>query len=147
MLPIGMPSLLIGLLIGCWFVGIGNLNPLNYSWLLTGNDATSHQLSFEFFRSAPLIQWPLTSTPGLISGSGQVLASANGLFGFVPRSIETYVKDRNAQNESDLQTGKLDKKKIYVIIDQTTWANYRERLGTQATSLIIDGFTVIVSKP
>ena len=94
MRPIGVPSLLLGLLVGCCFVGVRNINPLNYSWLLSGNDATSHQLSFEFFRSAPLIQWPLTSTPGLISGSGQVLASANGLFGFPAKIIGQVIDQR-----------------------------------------------------
>jgi hypothetical protein len=90
----GIPSLGAGLLLGIAFVGIRNVNPLNISWLLSGNDATSHQLSFEFFRAAPLIQWPPTATPGLLSGSGQVLASANGLFGIPAKIIGLVVQER-----------------------------------------------------
>jgi hypothetical protein len=91
---VGIPSLGAGLLLGIAFVGFRNVNPLNISWLLGGNDATAHQLSFEFFRDAPLFQWPPTATPGLISGSGQVLASANGLFGIPAKVIGLVVEER-----------------------------------------------------
>lgn len=69
-----------GLFLGLLVVEPRNLNPFKVDWLLAGSDATAHQLSFEFFRRSPLIQWPITSTPTYIEGSGQVLASANALF-------------------------------------------------------------------
>jgi hypothetical protein len=75
-----------GVIVGVWFVGLHNFFPWNMDWLLQGGDSSAYQVSFEFFRQAPLFQWPMTATPTYIEGANTVLVSANGVFG-IPAKI------------------------------------------------------------
>ena len=85
-LPDGFGSASLGLFFGVWFIGIKNVFPWNLEWLNGKGDGSYDQLTFEFFRKSPLIQWPVTAMPNYVSGSGQVLGSGNGLFA-VPAKI------------------------------------------------------------
>ena len=76
-----------GVLVGIWFVGLHNFLPWNVDWLLQGGDRSAYQVSFEFFRQAPLFQWPVTATPTYIEGANTVLVSANGIFGIPAKLI------------------------------------------------------------
>ena len=75
----GVASAFIGCLVGLWFVGFKNVLPWNIDWLTNKSDGSFDQLSFEFFRASPLIQWPLTALPNYLVGASQVLGSGNGL--------------------------------------------------------------------
>ena len=75
----GVPSAIIGCLVGLWFVGVKNILPWNIDWLTNKSDGSFDQLSFEFFRETPLVQWPLTALPNYLVGASQVLGSGNGL--------------------------------------------------------------------
>jgi hypothetical protein len=76
-----------GVLVGIWFVGLHNFLPWNVEWLLQGGDRSAYQVSFEFFRQAPLFQWPVTATPTYIEGANTVLVSANGIFGIPAKLV------------------------------------------------------------
>jgi hypothetical protein len=76
-----------GVLVGIWFVGLHNFLPWNVDWLLQGGDRSAYQVSFEFFRQAPLFQWPVTATPTYIEGANTVLVSANGIFGIPAKLV------------------------------------------------------------
>jgi hypothetical protein len=51
---------LFGLIFGLWFLGPRNILPGTTGWLNRG-DLAAYQLTSEFFRDTPLIQWPLTA--------------------------------------------------------------------------------------
>ena len=85
-LPIGFMSATVGLVFGLWFIGFNNVFPWSLEWLNGKGDGSYDQLSFEFFRKSPLIQWPITAIPNYVAGSGQVLGSGNGLFA-IPAKI------------------------------------------------------------
>jgi len=85
-IPNGFVSATVGLVFGLWFIGIKNVFPWNLEWLNGKGDGSYDQLSFEFFRQSPLIQWPITAMPNYVAGSGQVLGSGNGLFA-IPAKI------------------------------------------------------------
>jgi len=51
---------LVGLIFGLWFLGPRNILPGTTAWLNRG-DLAAYQVTSEFFRSTPLIQWPLTA--------------------------------------------------------------------------------------
>jgi hypothetical protein len=54
---------LIGIVVGIYFVGIRNVNPLNSGWLLQNSDlGLAHQI-WVFFRNSPILQWPLVGIP------------------------------------------------------------------------------------
>jgi hypothetical protein len=72
-------SALFGLFFGWYFVGFSNLFPWNYSWLYSKGDGALTQLGFEFFRKAPLIQWPLTAVPDYVEGSSMILPTENAV--------------------------------------------------------------------
>jgi hypothetical protein len=86
-LPNGFNSAVLGCLFGLWFVGIRNVFPWNLDWLNGKGDGSYDQLTFEFFRKSPLIQWPVTAMPNYVSGSEQVLGSGNGLFAIPAKVI------------------------------------------------------------
>jgi len=52
----------VGLIFGLWFLGPRNILPGNTDWLHQGDLAAS-QITWEFFRQTPLVQWPLTAVP------------------------------------------------------------------------------------
>ena len=49
-------------LFGWWFVGWGNVRPGSMAWLDVG-DVGASQAAWEYFRAAPLLQWPITALP------------------------------------------------------------------------------------
>ena len=52
----------VAALFGAWFVGWGNVLPGSMAWLDVG-DVGASQAAWEYFRAAPLIQWPITALP------------------------------------------------------------------------------------
>ena len=72
-------SALFGGVFGCYFLGFSNLFPWNYSWLYSKGDGALTQLGFEFFRKAPLVQWPLTAVPDYVEGSSMILPTENAV--------------------------------------------------------------------
>lgn len=52
----------VAALFGAWFVGWRNVLPGSMAWLDTG-DVGASQAAWEYFRAAPLIQWPITALP------------------------------------------------------------------------------------
>lgn len=51
---------LFGLIFGLWFLGPKNILPGTTEWLNRG-DLAAYQVTAEFFRDTPLVQWPLTA--------------------------------------------------------------------------------------
>jgi hypothetical protein len=76
-----------GTLVGIWFVSLHNFLPWNVDWLTLGNDGSAFHISWEFYRKAPMLQWPITATPTYIEGANTVLASANGIVGIPAKLI------------------------------------------------------------
>jgi len=76
-----------GAIVGIWFVSPYNFLPWNVDWLTSGNDGSSFQISWEFFRQSPMLQWPITSTPKYVEGANTVLSSANGVFGIPAKAL------------------------------------------------------------
>ena len=72
-------SALIGAIFGWYFLGFSNLAPWNYSWLYSKGDGAQTQLGFEFFRKAPIFQWPLSAVPQYINGSNAILPTENAV--------------------------------------------------------------------
>jgi hypothetical protein len=70
---------LVGGLFGAYLVGLRNLAPCNYEWLYSKGDGALTQLGFEFFRKAPLLQWPLTAVPQYVAGSNMILPTENAV--------------------------------------------------------------------
>ena len=52
-----------------------------------GGDSSSFQISWEFFRKAPMLQWPITATPTYVEGTQSILASANGIVGIPAKLV------------------------------------------------------------
>ena len=67
-----------GLVFGLWFLGPRNIMPGSIDWLNRG-DLAAYQLSWEFFRQSPLIQWPLTAVPNYGVSFQTVLVNGNAL--------------------------------------------------------------------
>lgn len=67
-----------GLIFGLWFLGPRNILPGTTDWLNRG-DLSAYQLSWEFFRQAPLIQWPVTAIPNYGVSFHTVLVTGNAL--------------------------------------------------------------------
>ena len=69
--------------------GFHGLNPWETEWLLPfrngGIDSAVHYLGWEFFRQAPLLQWPLGLSPNLGQGSGGSISMTDSLplFAFI----------------------------------------------------------------
>ena len=70
---------LVGAFFGAYLVGLRNLAPWNYAWLYSKGDGALTQLGFEFFRNAPMIQWPLTAVPQYVEGSNMILPTENAV--------------------------------------------------------------------
>lgn len=68
----------VGLIFGSWFLGPRNILWGTTDWLNRG-DLAAYQLSWEFFRQTPLIQWPLTSVPNYGVSFQTVLVNGNAL--------------------------------------------------------------------
>jgi hypothetical protein len=75
--------LLIGVFFYWYFTRFAGLNPFEVNWLLpfwnTNIDAATNYLGWEYFRSAPLVQWPLGRTPNLGPGAGASIAMTDSV--------------------------------------------------------------------
>ena len=69
---------IIGLIFGLWFIGPRNILWGNIDWL-NRSDLAAYQLSWEFFRQTPLLQWPLTAVPNYGVSFQTVLVGGNAL--------------------------------------------------------------------
>ena len=73
----------IGLFFYWYFSRFHGLNPTHTDWLLpfwNGNiDSAAHYLGWEYFRSAPIFQWPLGKTPNLGPGPGSSIAMTDSI--------------------------------------------------------------------
>jgi hypothetical protein len=76
-----------GVLVGVWFVSLHNFLPWNVEWLQQGGDGSAFHVSWEFYRKAPMLQWPITATPTYIEGANTVLVSANGIVGITAKLV------------------------------------------------------------
>jgi len=84
-------SALFGGVFGCYFTGFSNLFPWNYSWLYSKGDGALTQLGFEFFRKAPLIQWPITAIPKYVAGSNMIIPTENAVLNIFAKIIGIFV--------------------------------------------------------
>ena len=64
---------------GSYLLSFSHLFPWNYSWLYSKGDGALTQLGFEFFRKAPLLQWPLSAVPQYVEGSNMILPTENAI--------------------------------------------------------------------
>ncbi len=67
-------------------------------------------------------------------------------FGYVPRPIQTFIRDEDLRVEKELLSGSLDRNTIYLISNEKDWTRYKELLGDKGRALILDGFFVIVGQ-
>ena len=84
-------SALCGGLFGWYFLGSSNLFPWNYSWLYSKGDGALTQLGFEFFRKAPLVQWPITAVPKYVAGSNMIIPTENAVSNIIGKIIGIFV--------------------------------------------------------
>jgi hypothetical protein len=79
----------LGLLAYAFITQFHRLNPFDVDWLLPfwrgSIDSAQHYLGWEFFRQAPLLQWPPGKSPNLgpLAGSGVALTDSLPLFAFI----------------------------------------------------------------
>jgi hypothetical protein len=79
----------VGFLVYTYVTHFYGLNPFKVDWLLPfwrGNiDSSQHYIGWEFFRQAPLLQWPPGKSPNLgpTGGSGVALTDSLPLFAFL----------------------------------------------------------------
>jgi hypothetical protein len=84
-----MFPVLVGFLVYAYVTHFYGLNPFKVDWLLPfwrGNiDSSQHYIGWEFFRQAPLLQWPPGKSPNLgpTGGSGIALTDSLPLFAFL----------------------------------------------------------------
>ena len=75
--------ILIGTFFYWYFTRLNGLDPRNVSWLLpfwhTHIDAAANYLGWEYFRSSPILQWPLGRTPSLGPGSGASISMTDSI--------------------------------------------------------------------
>ena len=66
-----------------YFTRLNGLDPRDVSWLLpfwhSNIDAATNYLGWEFFRSTPILQWPLGITPNLGPGSGASISMTDSV--------------------------------------------------------------------
>jgi len=80
---------LIGFIYYALLTRFHGLNPFDVDWLLPfwrgSIDSAQHYLGWEFFRQAPLLQWPPGKSPNLgpMGGSGVALTDSLPLFAFI----------------------------------------------------------------
>jgi hypothetical protein len=80
-------SLTIPVFIGAffywYFTRLNGLDPRDVNWLLPfwhgAIDSAAHYLGWEYFRSAPILQWPLGRTPNLGPGSGSSISMTDSI--------------------------------------------------------------------
>ena len=84
-------SALCGGFFGWYFLGLSNLFPWNYSWLYAKGDGALTQLGFEFFRKAPLVQWPITAIPKYVAGSNMIIPTENAVSNILAKTIGIFV--------------------------------------------------------
>jgi hypothetical protein len=84
-------SALCGGFFGWFFLGFSNLFPWNYSWLYAKGDGALTQLGFEFFRKAPLVQWPITAIPKYVAGSNMIIPTENAVSNIFAKIIGIFV--------------------------------------------------------
>jgi hypothetical protein len=73
-------DLLVGVaaaVFGWWFVGWGNVWPGSTAWLDVG-DVGASQAAWEYFRAAPLLQWPITALPNYGIGWSSIFQGMAG---------------------------------------------------------------------
>lgn len=75
--------ILIGTFFYWYFTRLNGLDPRNVSWLLpfwhTHIDAAANYLGWEYFRSSPILQWPLGQTPSLGPGPGASISMTDSI--------------------------------------------------------------------
>ena len=86
----GLPALCGGFF-GWYFLGLSHLFPWNYSWLYAKGDGALTQLGFEFFRKAPLVQWPITAIPKYVAGSNMIIPTENAVSNILAKTIGIFV--------------------------------------------------------
>jgi len=74
-----MISAVIGFVFAIYLIGCRNFLLRNYSWLYSKGDGALTQLGFEFFRKAPLFQWPITAVPKYVAGSNMIIPTENAV--------------------------------------------------------------------
>ena len=74
-----MFSAIIGFAFAIYLIGFRHFLPWNYSWLYSKGDGALTQLGFEFFRKAPLVQWPITAIPKYVAGSNMIIPTENAV--------------------------------------------------------------------
>ena len=80
---------LIGIVYYALLTRFHGLNPFDVDWMLPfwrgSIDSAQHYLGWEFFRQAPLLQWPPGKSPNLgpMGGSGVALTDSLPLFAFI----------------------------------------------------------------
>ena len=80
---------LIGFVCYALLTSFQGLNPFDVDWMLPfwrgSIDSATHYLGWEFFRQAPLLQWPPGKSPNLgpMGGSGVALTDSLPLFAFI----------------------------------------------------------------
>jgi hypothetical protein len=84
-------SALIGAIFGWYFLGFSNLFPWNYLWLYAKGDGALTQLGFEFFRKAPLVQWPITAIPKYVAGSNMIIPTENAVLNIFAKIVGIFV--------------------------------------------------------
>ena len=65
-------------------------------------------------------------------------------FGYLPRSIEAFVKAEDARVAQELSSGKLDPDAIYLVSNRADWIVYQKQLGSNGNAYELDGFFVLV---
>jgi len=70
-------STIVGSLFGLWLIGPRNALPTQIDWLNRG-DFAALQLSWDFFRHTPMVQWPITALPNYGVSFDQVIGSGFG---------------------------------------------------------------------
>jgi hypothetical protein len=84
-------SALLGGVFSCYFIGLSNLFPWNYLWLYSKGDGALTQLGFEFFRRAPLVQWPITAVPKYVAGSNMIIPTEIAVLNIFAKIIGIFV--------------------------------------------------------
>ena len=64
-------------------------------------------------------------------------------FGYLPRSIEAFVKAEDARVAQELSSGKLDPEAVYLVSNRADWIMYQKRIGDSGNAYELDGFFVI----
>ncbi len=80
----------------CLIADIGILNPQNIDWILQNDDSSWHYWGWQFFRKAPIFQFPAGANPGLgmeLSNS-IIYTDSIPLFAFIFKPFDPLLPDR-----------------------------------------------------